>query len=134
MLHDGVDAICEIPSQRWNLDGYYDPDAEAAGKVYARFAGLVDQDLVEQFSPEFFGIAPREAERMDPQQRMLLEVCWEALEDAGMPAGEVAGSRTGLFVGSCTDDYLQLYNNLADPANIDAYSSLGTAQWCRFEL
>ena len=58
----------------------------------------------------------------------MLEVCWEALEDAAAPPDQLRGSQTGLFVGSCTDDYLQLFNNLSDPAGIDGYSSLGTAR------
>ncbi len=128
LLRDGVDAVREIPPQRWDIDAYYDADPDVPGKVYCRHAALVDQAMVEGFSPEFFGIAPREAERMDPQQRMLLEVCWEALEDAALPAGRIRGSRTGVFVGSCTDDYLQLFNNLADPGQIEGYSSLGTAR------
>ena len=128
VLHEGVDAIVEIPPQRWDLDAYYDANADAPGRVYSRHAGLVDRNVVEEFAPAFFGIAPREAEKMDPQQRMLLEVCWEALEDAAVAADRVSGSRTGLFVGSCTDDYLHLINNLADPEGIDGYSSLGTAR------
>ncbi len=128
LLCDGVDAVDEVRPQRWDLDVFYDPDVDAPGKVYCRNAALVDQSLVEGFSPEFFGIAPREARCMDPQQRMLLEVCWEALEDAAVPPDGIRESRTGLFVGSCTDDYLQLFNNLADPARIEGYSSLGTAR------
>jgi len=128
VLRDGVDPVSEIPPERWRLDAFYDPDPEAPGKVYCRHAALLDQDAVERFDPDFFGIAPREAQRMDPQQRLLLEVCWEALEHAAVPADRARGSLTGLFVGSCTDDYLQLFNNLADPASVDGYSSLGTAR------
>ena len=128
LLRDGVDAVGEIPAERWDIDAYYSADPSVPGTVYCRHAALLEQAVVERFSPEFFGIAPREAERMDPQQRMLLEVCWEALEDAALPTDRVRGSRTGVFVGSCTDDYLQLFNNLADPARIDGYSSLGTAR------
>ncbi len=128
LLGDGVDAVREIPPGRWNVDSYYSADVDAPGRAYCRQAALIDQAMVEEFSPEFFGIAPREAERMDPQQRMLLEVCWEALEDAALPADRLRAIRTGVFVGSCTDDYLQLFNNLADPTRIDGYSSLGTAR------
>ncbi|MBM4093251.1 MAG: polyketide synthase, partial [Planctomycetes bacterium] len=128
LLREGVNTVAEVPRGRWDLETYYDPDPDVPGKVYCRRAALLDQSVVEQFDPAFFGIAPREAERMDPQQRILLEVCWEALENAGVPADSVTGSRTGLFVGSCTDDYLQLFNNVADPERIDGYSSLGTAR------
>jgi len=128
LLRDGVDAVREIPRERWDVDAYYATDGNVPGTVYCRQAALLEQSAVDRFSPEFFGIAPREAERMDPQQRVLLEVCWEALEDAALAADRLRGSRTGVFVGSCTDDYLQLFNNLADPARIDGYSSLGTAR------
>lgn len=128
VLREGIDAVGEIPPERWPLEAFYDPDPAAPGKVYCRHAALLDQDAVERFDPDFFGIAPREAQHMDPQQRLLLEVCWEALEDAAVPVDRAGGSRTGLFVGTCTDDYLQRYNNLADPASVDGYSSLGTAR------
>jgi len=128
VLHEGIDTVREVPPERWPLDAFYNPDPEVPGKVYCRQAALLDQDAVERFDPDFFGIAPREAGRMDPQQRLLLEVCWEALEDAAVPVDRTRGSLTGLFVGSCTDDYLQLFNSLADPASVDGYSSLGTAR------
>ena len=99
------------------MDAYYSSDREAPGKTYCRHAGLLDG--VDQFDPLFFEIAPREAVGIDPQQRLLLEVSWEALENAAVPPDAVQGSRTGLFVGSCTDDYLQLFNSLADPKRID---------------
>src|SRR5262245_4605306 len=64
LLRDGVDAITEIPAERWNIDDYYDPDVDTPGKMSTRWAGMVDQ--VDQFDPQFFGIAPREAISMDP--------------------------------------------------------------------
>ena len=95
LLCDGVDAITEIPPERW--------DAHALGPTATRWGGFLDQ--VDQFDPQFFGISPREAARMDPQQRLLLEVAWEALEDAGQVPERLAGSRTGVFVGISTYDY-----------------------------
>src|SRR5215510_3025458 len=76
LLRDGGDAITEIPSDRWPVDKYYDPDADVAGKMYTRYGGFLQQ--IDQFDPQFFGISPREAMSMDPQQRLLLEVSWEA--------------------------------------------------------
>jgi acyl transferase domain-containing protein len=128
LLHEGEDAVTEIPPARWNVRDYFSADRDTPGKVYAQRAALLSQDIVEEFSADFFGIAPREVERMDPQQRMFLEVCWEGLEDAGQAVDRRQGMRAGVFVGSCTDDYLQLSNNLADLPSIDAYSSLGTSR------
>ncbi|HYX13960.1 MAG TPA: beta-ketoacyl synthase N-terminal-like domain-containing protein, partial [Nostoc sp.] len=65
LLHDGVDAITEIPEDRWNIDEFYDPDPDAPGKMYVKNAGFLDQ--VDQFDAQFFGITPREVENMDPQ-------------------------------------------------------------------
>lgn len=121
-------AVTEIPPARWNVRDHFSTGRDTPGKVYARHAALVSQEVVEKFSADFFGIAPREVERMDPQQRMFLEVCWEGLEDAGQAIDPHKRNRAGVFAGSCTDDYLQLSNNLADLPGIDAYSSLGTSR------
>jgi len=77
-----------------DIDAYYDPDPEAAGKQITRLGRLIDS--VDRFDPDFFGIAPREAVSIDPQQRLLLEVAWEALEDAGQTMQSLSGSSTQL--------------------------------------
>ena len=73
-IRDGIDAITEVPADRFNLDEVYDSDSTIAGKINTRWGGFVEQ--VDGFDPQFFGISPREAARMDPQQRLLLEVTW----------------------------------------------------------
>jgi acyl transferase domain-containing protein/NADPH:quinone reductase-like Zn-dependent oxidoreductase/acyl carrier protein/short-subunit dehydrogenase len=123
LLRNGVDAIREIPAGRWDVDAFYDPDPDAAGKMYCRLGGFLDH--IDGFDAPFFGISPREAVGLDPQQRLLLEVTWEALERAGQPPDGLAGSDAGVFIGISTDDYSRL--KPGDPAQIDAYTGTGTA-------
>ena len=78
---DGVDMIREIPDDRYDINDFYDPDPDAAGKIYTRYGGFLDG--IDGFDPEFFGISPREAVWIDPQQRLVLETAWEGLERAG---------------------------------------------------
>ncbi|MEQ8971993.1 MAG: type I polyketide synthase [Coleofasciculus sp. C1-SOL-03] len=107
LLRDGVDAITEIPTNRWDINELYDPNPEHPGKISSRYGGFLEQ--VDQFDPHVFGISPREALSMDPQQRLLLEVAWEALDDAGQVREHLAGSRTGVFIGISTNDYSRIY-------------------------
>jgi acyl transferase domain-containing protein len=123
LLRTGTDAITPIPADRWDRDRLYDADATAPGKTYCRDGGFLDG--VDQFDPEFFGIAPREAPFIDPQQRVFLEVVWAALEDAAIPPKQISGSRTGVFVGLSTNDYGQWL--LAGPEAVDTYTTTGLA-------
>ncbi len=107
LLVDGVDAIREIPPSRWDVDEYYDPDPDAPGKIATRWAGTLDG--IEQFEPQMFGIAPREARTMDPQQRLLLEVAWETLEHAGIapdPSDQLTDPGAGRRVREDVDEHL----------------------------
>ena len=108
LLSGGVDAIREIPDDRFDVDEYYDPDPEARGKIYTRYGGYLQS--IDGFDPEFFGISPREAVWMDPQQRLMLEIAWEGLERAGYAPASLRGSRTGVFVGVAANEYSQLLN------------------------
>ena len=106
LLSRGMDGIVEIPPDRWDVDAFYDPDPDAPGKMYVRRGGFIDK--VREFDPLFFHVSPQEATSMDPQQRMLLEVAWEALEDAGIAADRLDGTPTGVFVGLASGDFPML--------------------------
>ncbi|WP_197041558.1 type I polyketide synthase, partial [Chondromyces apiculatus] len=124
LIEGEVDAIREVPRSRWDIDAFYDPDPDAAGKMVTRWGGFIDD--IERFDPVFFGISPREATSIDPQQRLLLETTWEALERAGFRADALAGSNTGVYVGICGNDYQSMM--LARGAErFDPYSLLGSA-------
>ncbi|WP_419145180.1 amino acid adenylation domain-containing protein [Myxococcus stipitatus] len=123
LLSEGVDAIREVPADRWDIDAYFDAEPTAPGKMTTRWGGFLDS--VDGFDREFFGISPREAARMDPQQRLMLEVAWEALEDAGLPAERLAGTRAGVFVGISTSDYGS--QQLTRRGMSDAYAGTGSA-------
>ncbi|TGO03759.1 hypothetical protein PN36_00390 [Candidatus Thiomargarita nelsonii] len=123
ILHDGVDVITEVPSQRWDVDAFYDPDPKVPGKTYTRHGGFLS--VIDQFDPHFFGISPREAISMDPQQRLVLEVSWEALENAGLVQNRLAGSQTGVFIGISSSEYASYL--LGDLNQIDPYHITGTS-------
>nr|AYM54554.1 short-chain dehydrogenase/reductase SDR [Racemicystis crocea] len=122
LLEGEVDAIREVPRERWDIDAYYDPNPDAPGKMTSRWGGFLDG--VDLFEPAFFGISPREAVSLDPQQRLLLETTWEALERAGLTAERLLGSDTGVYIGICGSEYQSLTMSSVDV--IDAYSGLGT--------
>ena len=125
LLSHGIDAIAEVPADRWNIDELYDPQPATPGKMCTRWGGFLQQ--VDGFDPLFFNISPREAERMDPQQRLFLEVAWEALENAGLATDRLAGTKTGVFAGMAVVNYDQLlYKNVADLTQISAYDGIGT--------
>ncbi|MDV3126102.1 SDR family NAD(P)-dependent oxidoreductase [Mycobacterium sp. 21AC1] len=109
VLSGGVDAIREVPEDRFDIDEFYDPDPDAPGKTYTRFGGFLDG--IDGFDPEFFGISPREAVWIEPQQRLMLEMVWEGLERAGYAPAGLRGSRTGIFVGVAANEYAHLLSS-----------------------
>jgi acyl transferase domain-containing protein/aryl carrier-like protein len=103
LIYNAELGIVQVPSDRWNVRRFYDPDPRMPGKVYVSSGGFLNTKI-DEFDAIFFGVSPREAACMDPQQRLLLEVTWEALEDAGLPADRLAGSDVGVYVGAFTLD------------------------------
>lgn len=121
-LIDQTDETGEVPPDRWDLDAFFDEDPEIPGRMYARRGVFLDQ--VDRMDPEFFGISPREATWVDPQQRLLMEVGWEALERAGW-IPEKIGDHTGVFVGWMHNDY---QNEASDSfLNLNPYIATGAA-------
>ena len=124
LLREGVDAITEVPRERFDVDAHYDPDPDRAGKMSTRWGGFVGP--VDGFDASFFGISPREAQSMDPQQRLLLETSWRALEHAGIAPPTLENSRTGVYAGLSAGDYWQLLKGNGT-ASFDAYTASGIA-------
>lgn len=106
-LAEGRLGISETPEDRWNKDLFYAPDPGQPSRAVTKWGGFVPH--MADFDAAFFGISPREAEAMDPQQRAMLHVVWEALEDGGIRADRLAGSRTAVFVGVSINDYAQVH-------------------------
>src|ERR1700722_11081993 len=125
MIADGRDAVTTVPPDRWDAEAFYAPESATSGKMNTRRASFLDD--VRRFDAAFFDITPREAARMDPQQRIFLETAWHALEDAGLPKSRIAGTDTGVFVGihNHSADYSAL--QFEDLAKLDAYALTGTA-------
>jgi acyl transferase domain-containing protein len=125
LLEGGVNAIREVPADRWDVEALYDADPDAAGKMVTKMGGFLDN--VDGFDPVFFGIAPREVASMDPQHRLALEVSWEALEQAGLTAAQLLDSQTGVFMGIATNDYAHLLLTQTGLEDIDAYGLTGNS-------
>jgi acyl transferase domain-containing protein/thioesterase domain-containing protein/acyl carrier protein len=125
LLCNGVDAISEVPADRWNADTFYDPRPGQKSKSISRWLGVVDS--IDRFDAGFFGVSPREAECMDPQQRMLLQAAWEAVDDGGEVLDPLRGSPAGVFVGISTYDYALLQSTPDNQSTIDVYTGTGGA-------
>ncbi|XP_041378947.1 phthioceranic/hydroxyphthioceranic acid synthase-like [Gigantopelta aegis] len=119
VLSKGENHVKEIPLERWNLEAYYDDDPDAPGKMYVRRAGLVKN--FDQFDNKLFGINDKEAEKMDPQQKFVLECVFMALQDGGITRENIQGSNAGVFIGVLNDDYSRLISK----KDFDHYSVTG---------
>ena len=122
-LLNGFDAISEVPLSRFDVNAYYSEDI-LPGKMSTRWGGFVDD--IDKFDAGFFHISPKEAISMDPQQRVLLEVIWQCLEDANKDPEDLKGKQVGLYVGAATNDYMSLLSQ-QKIEKIDAYLGTGNA-------
>ena len=123
LLLEGRCAISRLPEDRFSLDQYHHPGRQERGKSYTWAAGVLDD--IWGFDPAVFGISPREAVQIDPQQRILLQLTWEALEDAGIPPSSIVNTEVGVFVGASQTDYGHAF--FTDPSIADAHFAPGTA-------
>lgn len=122
-LENGTDAVREVPADRWDAEAYYDPDLTAPGRMPTKWGAYLED--IAGFDADFFGITPREAAAMDPQQRVLLEVAWEALENAGLAPDHLGETRTAVMMGVYYTEYQN--SSAGNPDTIDAYSATGNA-------
>lgn len=122
LLKEGKQAVTSIPPQRWSEEDYDDSQVSATGKANSQRGGFLTD--VDCFDASFFGISDKEAQHIDPQQRIFLEVAWEAIEQAGIPPMSLGGSATGVFTGLCTIDYHRLLYR--DFSCIGPHSGTGT--------
>jgi acyl transferase domain-containing protein/acyl carrier protein len=125
LLEQGVDAITDIPKDRFDATAFYDPDPYAIGKVNVKQGGFLDD--IEKFDPTFFDISPAELENVDPQQRLFLEVTYEALENAGIDVRKLVDSDTGVYVGLASNDYASRHFRSGDTNLVNPHSYIGTA-------
>jgi len=124
LLRQGGSGICTVPPDRWDAEAFYSPGRPKASKMNSTRGGFLDD--VRAFDAGFFNIAPAQARAMDPQQRILLETSWAALESANLQASPLAGSLSGVFVGVSNYDYGRIMSRQMQ--TITAYSGLGTVQ------
>ncbi|PEM80750.1 non-ribosomal peptide synthetase, partial [Bacillus wiedmannii] len=110
-LRNGTSCISEIPSDRWELEKYYEPGFPKEGKSYSKWGGFIED--IDKFDPRFFNLSPREAELIDPQERLFLETAWGLLEDAGLTRKSLAkfNYKVGVFVGVTNGNYVRLGGN-----------------------
>ena len=120
-LADGRSGIVEVPEDRWTLDRYYHEDPSVPGRMHTKWGGFTEN--LDKFDARFWGITPREAQRMDPQQRWLLETAWEAIEDSGTAPSRLRGTSVGCFVGVSTHDYSGIQGETI--TNSDAHTNSG---------
>ena len=122
VLSDGVSVVGPVPEERFDLRRWWHPDRNAPGRSCVLKAGIVGD--LRNFDPAFFGMSQKEAEALDPQQRMMLEMTWEAFEDAGIKPSSAAGTKTAVYVGAASADMALSHSD--DPCLSGPYSMTGT--------
>ena len=125
VLRIGRDLVTETPAHRWNTDFFYHPNRDATLASVSKWGAYLDD--IEQFDPTPFGLSPREAALMDPQQRLALMVSLEAVEDAGLSFDELSGQNVGVFFGVSTWDYAMQQHNPLSMSDADLYGATGVA-------
>ena len=125
VLLDAKDCIVDIPSERWDPKKFHDPSGKSPGRSYVHKGGMLSNNIYE-FDPAFFGISPREAEVMDPMQRLLMEISWEAFEDAGINVKAMAGSNTSVFVGGFITDNMLLQSSAFNRQKLASHSAISS--------
>jgi Polyketide synthase modules and related proteins len=118
-ISQGVDLVTEVPKERWDIDAYYDLDFTKLDKTNSRWGGFLAD--IDKFDPVFFNISGMEAEVMDPQQRLFLEECWKALEDAGYANDKISRNKCGVYVGAAPRDYLISISENEIPGTAQAF-------------
>ena len=125
LLSGKKDALGEIPADRWNVEAMFAPEFRRASKISVKRGGFIKE--VDKFDAGFFGISPLEAMRMDPQQRMVLEVSYEAIQDAGLRLDDLDNSKAAVFLGISAHDYGDIQNTPIERVNIGAHTNVGSA-------
>ncbi|MBL0740368.1 type I polyketide synthase [Chryseolinea lacunae] len=121
LLCEGRDTITEIPKSRWNNDDYYDPDPSAQGKSHQRHASMLED--IHDFDSLFFNISPAEAAEMNPSQKLMLELVWQAIENSTIPYQQVQGGKVGVYVGNIWNDFEHLRKHKNAP--VTSHSAVG---------
>lgn len=123
VLSKGTDVVTSIPEDRFSIQRYWHPERQAPGRTCTTAAGIVGD--IKAFDAAFFGMSPKEAEALDPQQRMVLEMAWEAFEDAGIKPSSVAGTNTAVYIGAASTDMGMIHSD--DLSVTGPYGMTGTS-------
>jgi 3-oxoacyl-(acyl-carrier-protein) synthase/acyl carrier protein len=124
-LKHGIDSIIEVPQERFDVNRYYDPNPLAPIKTYCKLGGYLED--IDKFDPLFFNISPKEAELMDPQQRLFLEEAWRALEDAGYSDRTLSNLKCGVFAGATQGDYGKKLEAYQLDTSAEAFTGLASS-------